>query len=267
MKTLLNIGVHSFTDAISNSSSETMICAGNQTISTIKQVIEKLVNIYNSQSELYNTINRDKEHFWAQRIISKSEIWTDIFEEPKIAEFEVTIPEKVKELDRYYNNDWSINNSNWIANREFNFRANEIKTNEELKQYIDDTIKYPNHDLLKADKKAYDKLTIIYNKYYNKIGKIRRRLEKKYHKKWYKYCEQQILHMWQLNCTQNNINFEDLGKYTFSHWNDNVSIYFNRERPPENNINPLPENIQNFISEMVCCENLINLILKRDQLL
>ncbi len=252
MKTLFQINVHSFTDAISNSSSETMICAGNQTVSAIKQIIEQLVEIYNSESKLYNLRNKDKEHFWARQIVDESQIWTDVFQEPKIAEFEVTIPEKVKELDKYYNNDWSCNYSNWIGNREFNFRKNEDKINKELEQYTDDAIKYPDYELLKTDKKTYDKLSKIHSKYSSKINKIRQRLEKKYHKKWYKYCEQQLVEMWKLNCTQNNIDFKDLGEYYFTYWSESVDMRFTRKIPQEKN--PLPERIQNFIGE-VCTSN------------
>ena len=252
MENQLLIPVFSFCDSISNSSSEVFISSGNQTVSTIKQIIEQLVDIYNSESELYNSQNKDKEHFWVKQIISKPEIWTDIFNEPKIAEFEVTIPEKVKELDRYYNNDWSPNNSNWIANREFNFRENEVKINKELEQYTDDAIKYPDYELLKIDKKTYDKLSKIHSKYSSKINKIRQKLEKKYHKKWYKYCEQQLVEMWQLNCAQNDIDFKDLGEYYFTYWSENVDMRFMREIPQEKN--PLSERIQNFIDE-VCTSN------------
>lgn len=253
MRNQFLIPVFSFCDSISNSSSEVFLASGNQTISTIKQIIEQLVDIYNSESELYNLQNRDKEHFWARRIISQSEIWTDIFREPKIAEFEITVPEKVKELDRYYNTDWSINNSNWIANREFNFRENEIKINEELGQYFDSSIKYPDQKLYESNRKLYDKQAKIHSKYSNKINKIRSRLEKKYHKKWYKYCELQLIHMWQLNCAQNDIKFKDLGEYSFNYWSDNVNINF--ERNLYKSKNPLPENIKKFIEEVYCCES------------
>lgn len=255
----LQINIHSFTDAISNSSSETFIATGNHTISTIKEIIEQLVDIYNAESNLYNTQNKDQEHFWPRQIIDKSKLWTDIFREPEIAEFEITIPEKVKELDKYYSTRnsyyFNCNFDNWIANTKFNYSELEEKVSSELKGFSAKLppAPYPDRKLEETDKKLYKQQYEAYLKNSEKIMKFRTELEKKYFKDWYKYCEEQMIEMWKLNCKLNDINFEDLGSYSFSYWSENVHMRFNRELRQENN--PLPEKLQRFVDEVSMCDS------------
>jgi hypothetical protein len=72
MKQLLIINVDSFVDLITNSSSELFICAGNQTIQVIEDVLIELAKEYNklSKDKWDKNVPEDKEMFF-KYIISR----------------------------------------------------------------------------------------------------------------------------------------------------------------------------------------------------
>lgn len=222
MKKLI-LNVHSFTDAISNSSSETLICAGNKTVSTIKEIIESLVDIYNQESELYNSTNKDQEHFWPRIIISKSNIWTDIFREPEINEFDINIPQSLILFDKMHSSGW--NSSNWKGH-DFN-AEDKIKQIYKFRYDLENDparTKYPDKDKLSA--KEYKKQEKQYNKEWREILDKVEKYQNEVLADYYKAYEDELVKFYKQLAKDNDLDFEDFGEYDFSHYTGSVHIHF-----------------------------------------
>jgi hypothetical protein len=78
MKTLQVITPHSYVSLITNSSSELFVCDTKRTIEAVKQTIEAMyVPFYETSEHKTETYPRPP-----------SELWTEMFQEPKIAEYD-----------------------------------------------------------------------------------------------------------------------------------------------------------------------------------
>lgn len=122
MKNLLIIRPHSFIDLITNSSSELFIYSGNKSVELVKQFLIELVRGYNK------LIENDK--------IDKSKIFTEIFQEPELAEYNFdynTLPLIIRKEYEKYNYVPSNYDNSYSESEEY---RNLRKKEEELKEKI-----------------------------------------------------------------------------------------------------------------------------------
>jgi hypothetical protein len=86
MKSII-ISPHSFVDLITNSSSELFICDTKKSIDTVKEIVIELVNITNQKLKL-----KDCEEY------STSYVFTDMFQEPEIFQYNIPNTPEYHEL-------------------------------------------------------------------------------------------------------------------------------------------------------------------------
>lgn len=85
------ISTHSFVDVITNSSSELFICETKKSVDAVKQVVEKLAEMYNEQSDMSER---------GCSSISIDRLWKDVFKEPFASPYSFNL-EDYPNIDEY----------------------------------------------------------------------------------------------------------------------------------------------------------------------
>ena len=115
MKTLFKVRIHSYVDLITNSSSELFICSTDKAVDVVKRVIEEI------HRNWYDNI-RDTRY----DDTPTSELWTEIFREPVVANFTFdwyAFPDELKDEYLKYNSDNFNRDCNYFSSVKTGYEA------------------------------------------------------------------------------------------------------------------------------------------------
>ncbi len=76
------VPIHSFVDLITNSSSELFVCDTKKSVEAVKEIIEKLAELYNEKIKFIDDVRTE---------INIDHLWTGIFNEPEVCKFDFSL--------------------------------------------------------------------------------------------------------------------------------------------------------------------------------